>query len=314
MPKSSSDLIKKTVNNLLDFISQSSEIPMILPAERVLSGKFEVSRSTLIQAFNDLEQKKIVRQESRSRLVLRYPNQKDYYNQVSKVSTKTENVENFILEKFSKRELKPGDRFSELQIAREIDANTVTVREVLLKISSTGLIKKKPRKQWEVISITGQTVDQITEYRQLLELEGLKHLLKFHPDQDHINQIYQPLLKKHQELARDKNIDRLRIVALESDFHKGLVAHTENKFIEDNYESLFFVIRYHLGQHNMTQTRFRSVLAEHLDVIQSILELDYKKSVTALKKHFKESKRFFFLANELSLEKQKSDLEKLKVQ
>lgn len=298
MSKASSDLTKKTVNHLLDFIRKSKSIPMVLPSERILSDQFEVSRSTLIRAFQDLEFKRILRQESRSRLVLRLPEKNDYYQEIEKVHTKTEHVENYILEKFSKRELLPGNRFSELQIAKEIEANTVTVREVLLKISSTGLIKKKPRKQWEVIYITADTVNEITDYRQILEIEGLKCLLDKQPDSAFITDHYGSLLKRHESLLSKMTIDRKKIVLLESDLHKGIISHTHNRFINDNYNALFIVIRYHLGQHNMTQNRFRAVLQEHIKIIKAIMDLDYQKAVKALKEHFIESKQFFFLANQ----------------
>ena len=300
MPNNSSDLIKKTVNNILDFIKQSGESPVVLPAERVLSKQFEVSRSTLIQAFLDLQEKKIVKQENRSRMVIRMPKDQDYYNHVQKVRSKTENVENYILEKFARSELKPGDKFSELQIAKEIDANTVTVREVLLKISSTGLIKKKPRKQWEVISITSETVDELTDYRQLLEIEGLKYLLKEKDDPNLIQDQYQDLLKKHQTLQKSNRINRAKIIELESEFHQGIIGHIKNRFIRDNYDSLFFLIRYHLGQRNMTQDRYQAVISEHIAVIEAILRFEYKEAVNALKRHFRESKRFFYLSNELA--------------
>lgn len=302
MPKASSDLIKRTVNNLLDYIKAENKIPMVLPSERYLSKKFEISRSTLIRAFSDLENKRLLRQESRSRLVLRLPQKSDFYQDVSKIITKTQNVENFILEKFAKLELKPGDRFSELQIANEINANTVTVREVLLKVSSTGLIKKKPRKQWEVISITAETVNELTAYRELLEVQGLKKLLSGkQADLFSIQAEYRPLLEQHQNLLSDKKIERDKIIEVESELHKGIIAHTENRFIIDNYDSLFFLIRYHLGQHNMTQSRYKAVLQEHIEVIEEILNLDYKGAVNALQVHFKKSKEFFFEANELLL-------------
>lgn len=304
MPKASSDLIKRTVNNLLDYIKDENSIPMVLPSERFLSKKFEISRSTLIRAFSDLENKGVVRQQSRSRLVLRLPKKTDYFRDVTTIITKTQSVENYILEKFSKLELKPGDRFSELQIANEIDANTVTVREVLLKISSTGLIKKKPRKQWEVISITAETVNELTAYRELLEVQGLKNLLNKKNELGQIQAEYLPLLKQHQDQLKLKTIERDIIIDLESALHKGIIAHTDNRFIIDNYDSLFFLIRYHLGQHNMTQTRFKSVLQEHIEILNEILNNNYKGAVAALQSHFKKSKEFFFEANELLLKEQ----------
>jgi DNA-binding GntR family transcriptional regulator len=293
-----SDLIRKTVNNVLDFISQSEKIPMVLPAERHLSGMFKVSRTTLVQAFNDLEEKELVRQENHSRLVLRRPDKSDYYNISDTPATKTQLVENFILEKFAHNELKPGDKFSELQIAKEIGANTVTVREVLLKIGSTGLIKKKPRQKWEVISISANTVNEITEYREILEIHGLKHLI-YSSNFDVLKKYYEELLERHEILQKSKKINREKLVKLENDFHKGIISNTKNRFILDNYESLFFVIRFHLGQHNMTEARFRNVLTEHNEVLQAIIERDFEKSVKCLKNHFLESKRFFFLANNL---------------
>ncbi len=277
----------------MEFISGQKEIPMILPPERVFSDKLNVSRSTLLRAFNDLEKKRIIRVQNRSRLVLRKPKKEDFYEHIDEINSKTQNVENYILEKFAKMELKPGDRFSELQIAKEINANTVTVREVLLKISSTQLIQKNPRKQWEVISLTPDIIHQLYQYRELLETEGLRALLQKKDMPVEILRSYQQLAKKHQKQLENKEIRRDQIIALESEFHKGFVKHIGNRFMIDNYNSLFFLQEYHLGQRNMTQERYRAVLKEHLEVLDAIVRSDHSGAEKALKEHFKYSLEFF---------------------
>ncbi len=288
-----SNLVKKTVNSLLSYISKADTIPMIMPAEVSLSESMDVSRSTLLQAYDILIDRNIVRVESRSKLVLRRPSERDYFDDVSEVDSKTQQVENFILEKFSNNELKPGDRFSELQIAKELGANTITVREVLLKISGTGLIGKSPRKKWEVIDLTPETMTQVTNYRQLLELNGLSGLFQDETISPSARKLFERVRSQHQKVDQKTNIERDEIIKMETIFHKGIVSFTGNRFIQQSYDSLFIVSRFHLGQQIMTQQRMHEVLVEHLAVMEAILKDDYATAVFELTRHFDKAKDFF---------------------
>lgn len=288
-----SNLVKKTVNSLLSFIAKANQIPMIMPTEVSLSEAMAVSRSTLLQAYDILIERNIVRVESRSKLVLRRPLELDYFDDVSEVDSKTQQVENFILEKFSKNELKPGDRFSELQIAKELGANTITVREVLLKISGTGLIGKSPRKKWEVIDLTPETMTQVTNYRQLLELDGLLGMFQSGSLKQSARKLFEKVSDQHQQVDKKTKIAREEIINMEAIFHKGIVSFTGNKFMQQSYDSLFIVSRYHLGQQIMTQQRMHDVLVEHLAVMGAILEDDYDAAAHELRSHFDKAKEFF---------------------
>jgi GntR family transcriptional regulator, transcriptional activator for L-galactonate catabolism len=253
----------------------------------------EVSRSTLLQAYDILIERNIIRVESRSKLVLRRPVEPDYFDDVSEVDSKTQQVENFILEKFSKNELKPGDRFSELQIAKELGANTITVREVLLKISGTGLIGKSPRKKWEVIDLTPETMTQVTNYRQLLEMNGLRAMFQGGSLKQSAKKLFERVSDQHQRVDQKAEIGREEIINMEAVFHKGIVSFTGNRFMQQSYDSLFIVSRYHLGQQIMTQQRMHDVLVEHLAVMKAILADDYEKAVSELESHFDKAKDFF---------------------
>ncbi|TDB62729.1 GntR family transcriptional regulator [Arundinibacter roseus] len=297
MTNSPSSLVKKTVNSLLDFLSKEGNVPMIMPTELTLTNLLNVSRSILAQAYSDLENKGIIRQEMRSRLVLRLPQAEDYYLNIDKINSKTQLVENFILEKFSKNELQSGDKLSELQIAKESGANTVTVREVLLKISNTGIIRKDPRKKWEVIDLSEKKMNEITDYRSIMELFGLNCLFDNGPLPASALQKFKKLLNRHQSVLAKSTIDRDEVIELENDFHKSFIKYTNNQVIQESYESIFFVTRFHLRQRIMTQDRFRYLIEEHIRVLLALLENNYEGAVAELKNHFRESKAFFHNAS-----------------
>jgi GntR family transcriptional regulator, transcriptional activator for L-galactonate catabolism len=292
------ELTKKTVNRLLEFIANSENIPTILPSEKKMAESIQVSRTTLLKALADVEKKNLVRQENGAVLVLKKPKKSDFYDQQNLTGTKSQIVENYILDCFTNNELKPGDRFSELQLAKKINANTVTVREVLLKISASGLISKNPRQKWEVISITAETIQQISDYRELLEFHGIKHLIK---SETKIKRsiFCKDLLKRHKELLSGKEIPREKVIELENAFHKGIVAHTNNKFIQDHYDSLFLLINYHLRQRIMTAERFKEVLIEHIGVLNAIMNEDLEQAQKKLGDHFIASRNFFYTSNKL---------------
>jgi len=137
-----SPLIQSITNKILDHISQYNDLPRSLEPESDLAEKFGVSRSTIRKIINNLPAR-VPKIEGRTRIILKRPLRKDYYNLNGEELSKGDLVENLFLNKLSNNELEPDAHFSELQLAKEFHCTTGTVREVLIKISQLGIIQKE---------------------------------------------------------------------------------------------------------------------------------------------------------------------------
>jgi hypothetical protein len=81
----------------------------------------------------------------------------------------------------NQRQLRAGEIFSELQLARAAGVSPVVVREFLLKFSRYNLIESEKRGQWNMKKFEQSWAEQLFELREMLETHALQHFLNL-PD------------------------------------------------------------------------------------------------------------------------------------
>jgi len=277
------DLVKSTSNELMLFIDKEKQVPGVLPTERVLSNRLEVSRSTLSKSFTLLEEKGILSKEEKSRLILRKPTNDDFFEVVLDEKSKTEFVEKFVLSELSRYSYRPGDYFSELELAKKSKTNTITVREALLKISKTGLIAKQPRQRWQVVPLTEKMVMDLIQFRSSLEISALSLVFNYGKKEEVIS-YFEPLLHSHRDFqGQAQNLSKL--LDLENQLHKGLIKLAGNGYLSEAYYNIFSIIQYHLGQPGFERRVFQETITEHIAILEAILDWDLQKSTNALSSH-----------------------------
>ncbi|MFV1275651.1 GntR family transcriptional regulator, partial [Klebsiella pneumoniae] len=73
----------------------------------------------------------------------------------------------------NQRQLRPGETFSELQLARAAGVSPVVVREYLLKFGRYNLIQSEKRGQWSMKQFDQSYAEQLFELREMLETHSL---------------------------------------------------------------------------------------------------------------------------------------------
>ncbi len=73
------------------------------------------------------------------------------------------------------RQLRAGESFSELQLARAASVSPVVVREYLLKFGRYNLIQSEKRGQWSMKQFDQSYAEQLFELREMLETHSLQH-------------------------------------------------------------------------------------------------------------------------------------------
>ncbi|MCK5905946.1 MAG: GntR family transcriptional regulator [Flavobacteriales bacterium] len=295
--KETSKLVKKASNDLMAYIRDEKQIPGILPAERILSSRFSVSRSTMVKAFDLLESNGILKKDEASRVIIRKPKADDMFALDDDTISKSEFVEQFILNKLANYEYKPGTYFSELEIAKESGTNTVTVREVVLKISKTGLIKKEPRQKWQVVALTKSMVKEITVFRRILEISALNEILSSDKNEAIVKE-FTLIRDKHNKMLEKKEVDYNKFVKLENSMHKAIIKLANNRYLESAYESIFTIVQYHIGQPGVYQTNINKTIEEHLVLLNAIINWDKPKAIIALNFHLEQADEFICKVSE----------------
>lgn len=279
-----SKLILGVYNKLLDDLKHDSNIPRGIPTESELAKEYGVSRSTARKVIEILYEKSIAIKDGSNKILLRLPEQGDYFSSEEVKNSKSDKAERAILKKLYKYKLKPGDRFSELQLSKEFDMNTISIREALIGISQTGLITKRSGQKWEVVALTQSTIHQLVEFRFLLENHAMD-CFKDNPLEDEKIKVFQLLLQNHKDLIKNKKIDIDDFTNLEKRFHYTLINTCQNDFINKSYQSLFILISYHIGQIKYDSNKIKRVLEQHINVLEAILETDFNKAKQLLQNH-----------------------------
>jgi DNA-binding GntR family transcriptional regulator len=284
------DLFKKTVNQLLQIITQDLTVGDLLPVDSQIAQRIDVSRSTVRKSIEHLIGLKVISKQGTKRIVLRPPSQTMYFNDESIAESKGQQVERFFLSAILSGNINPGDQFSELELARQSGCNTVAVREFLIRFSRFGLIEKKPRSQWKMKTFDKAFVDQLFEVRYLFEMHALSNFML--SDEDDPNwQLLQALLDDHKYLVKQCDRSFQQFSELDNRFHTLLHAAQPNQFIDQFSEIINFVCHYHY-QWDKSDEDSRNLVAldEHIDVIDRMLLKDIKGAKRSLGQHLKTAK------------------------
>ncbi len=284
-------LFQKLVNTLLEYIVRNYRAGDVLPSDVCLANQFSVSRTTLRKAVEYLEERNILVKSGATKTLIAMP-KKEHFFDVSKQSKPKEKlVEEYFLMLIQHGKLKPGDKFSELELARQSDTSTIAVREFLIRFSRFGLIEKNPRSQWKMKKFDEDFVDQLYEIRHLFEMHSLSNFIQLPEDSEYWLQL-NDLFGEHKALALKMDTCYEDFPQLDQKFHGLLQRAHPNQFVNEFYDIISFVFHYHYQWDRSTE-RERNTLAvqEHLEIIGKMLMKDYRGAAVALEKHLNTAKQ-----------------------
>ncbi|NQZ33571.1 MAG: GntR family transcriptional regulator [Oceanospirillaceae bacterium] len=285
------DLFKKTVNLLLQDIEQNLAVGDALQGDSHIAKQLEVSRSTVRKTIEHLITLNLITKQGSQRLVVQLPDSGMYFDLQDLGTSKEEQVKKHFLNAILTGKIKPGDQFSELELARQSNCNTVAVREFLILFSRFGLIDKEPRSQWQMKTFDQSFVDQLFEVRHLFEMHSLSRFMILDDDDSHWQQL-QVLLDDHHTLKQRADRDFRQFSNLDQRFHTLLQAANPNQFIHQFYEIISFVFHYHY-QWDKDDEKERNIVAidEHIDIISKMLLKDFRGATLSLEKHLNTAKQ-----------------------
>ncbi|MCJ8298952.1 MAG: GntR family transcriptional regulator [Pseudomonadales bacterium] len=279
------DLFKRTVNQLLGDIERNISVGKTLKSDSIIAKELQVSRSTVRKAFDQLEQLEVIKKQGTQRTVLEIPSREMYFDLQGLGPPKEQQVEQHFLAAILSGQIKPGDKFSELELARQSNCNTVAVREFLIRFSRFGLIEKKPRSQWQMKTFDQTFVDQLFEVRHLFEMHSMARFMTLADDSIYWQQL-ELLLADHKALKNHLDERFQEFSKLDQRFHTLLQESHPNQFISQFYEIISFVFHYHYQWDKSDEKqRNRVAIDEHIDIMAKMLLKDFRGATISLEKH-----------------------------
>lgn len=181
-------------------------------------------------------------------------------------------------------ELEPGQSIVENDISMELNISRTPVRAALKKLENENLVKLFPGKGAFVTDVTTQDIEELFQYRQLLECEALKKYIQDVPDISTDKYIEQ--FSKFQRM--EKFSEEYHHIDLQ--FHMEIMRYIRNSRMLATYMQLCDQIDRLRHMAAQDESRLRSTLGEHLLILEEVKKRDYERAREALANHLKNVK------------------------
>lgn len=289
-------LFKQSINNMLKHISDLPGDQKVMANDIELTKLLGISRTTVRACIEYLCETKLIKRDGPSKLVLRDITKDDYFDIKDTNSTKDVQIEKHFLSLINTGKLLPGDRFSELSLAKDSGCTTITVREFLIKFSSNGLIEKIPRGRWKMVKFDEDFARELVSFRQMVEMKAITDLLKV-PNEDPIWEELNDLLVQHKEVRADMVNRYLEFPDLDKALHHKIKQSTNNRFTDQFYDIVSFVCHYHYQWDKTGELeRFTVAIDEHIDLLNNLVTHNTAGAVLSMEKHLASAEETLLLS------------------
>lgn len=290
----------KNLNIRIDIINQLIDACMTkqfeynLPSQTSLAAVYNVSRTTIKHAINYLVEQEIFKIMNGLVVIVRIPTDDDklsYIQVNSSNGNKFLQLENYLQSAVQKKQIKPGDIFTELQLAKASKVDVQTVRAYLTQFSRFHLVTQLGHGQWKLLEFTQHYADKLFELREILECHALRCFIELPKDDIRwVNMKF--LYEEHKELNKDIVNRYTDFALLDHKFHSLLLSAANNPFINDFIDLISIIFHFHYQWDNRNlQTRNILAISEHLSILTSILSKDYDTAKNELKRHLKTAQK-----------------------
>jgi DNA-binding GntR family transcriptional regulator len=280
---------RKAFNALLDYCGTLKRGDQ-LPPELALARHLDVSRTVVRSALDRLRGEGIIDWVGRSKSLLRDPRPGDRLvvqsNQISQ-----EELERQFLDWILRSDVPPGTSLNVTELARRFRVPAYGLQEFLASLSRFGLVGRRPRGGWELVGFTREYALELSDFRLMLELNTVSHLVAL-PDDHAIWNRLDELADEHHRLAADIETRYHDFSPLDERFHSAIGSVVRNRFVAEFQKVITLIFHYHF-QWDKTDECERNLRAigEHLRLIDALRARDEAAAISAARDHLATSKQ-----------------------
>ncbi|KGQ56517.1 transcriptional regulator NanR [Gallibacterium anatis] len=287
------ELRNEVANQVMDAIS-AKVLDSPLPSQVILASLYNVSRTTIRSVLSELLKKGILVKQNENYVVCREPKEKDKFTLLKTKQNDPKSlkkIESYFQEIVRTKVIKPGDKISELWLAKNANVDIFSVRAYLIQFSRFNLIKNLGRGEWQLVAFTPHYADKLFELREMLECHALNCFMNL-PQSDVRWSQMRMLLQEHRVLREHISEQFTDFAKLDHQFHSIILSAADNPFINDFIELISIIFNFHYQWDNR-DLKTRNILAveEHLAVLVKIVSQDDLGAITELKRHLNTAKK-----------------------
>lgn len=285
------NLRQTVINQMIDGMIQG-HLSSPLPSQAALAEMYNISRTTVRHALAHFQQSGVLAPQDGGYAIVRLPQQEEGFDcrEQSPVA-QSERFEQAFFQLINQQQLRAGDSFSELQLARQMNVSPVVVREFLLRLNRYRLLDNVKRGQWCLKTFDRQYAEQLFELRQILETHALSRFLNL-PAGDARWLQARELLRRHRELRDTISQHYRQFSALDSDFHRLILSAANNPFFNQSLEIISVIFHFHY-QWDARDLKQRNIIAieEHMAILSALICRNDQQATHALHRHLDSAKQ-----------------------
>ncbi len=139
-------------------------------------------------------------------------------------------------------QLGPDTRLNQAELAERLDVSERTVREALARLVSEGLVRREPYREFRVVGLSAEDIEEIFHMRALLEGWAME-LAAFEISQDELGRMRE-LLAKMEANTRPESIQTLQ--GINRQFHWIAINASRKKYLPQMLTHVWNLMRPYL--------------------------------------------------------------------
>jgi DNA-binding GntR family transcriptional regulator len=190
-----------------------------------------------------------------------------------------------------RRELKTGDQIPIDEVASKLGVSRTPVIDALKKLASEGLVEIRPRRGSFVKGLTVESVREILELREAIELYCVRAAILDGSGRDLSAKLATIDEQARRHTSGDQYTDYDAFAECDSEFHTTIVANTGNLLMGDMYNRLRVHMHIARGHHISVLETASRVNEQHALIIDAIRREDLAAAEQAILFHLQHMKR-----------------------
>ncbi|MFN4154046.1 MAG: FCD domain-containing protein [Paracoccaceae bacterium] len=279
---------RQSHNAMLDMLS-GLPVGAGLESEVQLAAALGVSRTVVRAVVQKLGADGILQGTGRNKRLQRVPKAKDRLPLREDYIGRDE-LEARFLDWVLRFDVPAGTALNITQLARQFTVPTHALQEFLASLGQSGLIERRPRGGWRLLGFTADYAVELSEFRQVLELNAVRVFAAL-PEDHPAWQALADIRDEHLDLLDRIEHDFHDFSRLDGQFHALINSVVSNRFVAEFQKVISLIFHYHY-QWDKTMERYRNEAAirEHLTIISALQARDTNSAEARSRGHLATSK------------------------
>lgn len=184
---------------------------------------------------------------------------------------------------------KPGERIVETVIADQLNVSRAPVREALSILERDGIVVSLPRKGYYVTDFTDKDIEEVYEFRVLLEEGALRRAVERFTPHD-IARMQAIIEELADAVARNDN--RENVIHLDFLFHEHICRCADHSRLYQAWNSMRWQTLMLIGVTSRTHTHVvEQPHMLHQQILDAIVDKDLSRAAAVLTEHIRDAER-----------------------